>query len=174
MKMKSRVLGHPLVMCMLAGAIAFVVAACGSGSSSTSSSAGSTSASSGATTSASSGATTSASGTSTVNPNNSNTASKQYGTVLFGSLPSPGTKAAGGTLSVGQITGQTPTYIFPIIPGADTSTQTIDLVQNLYMPLYDGPTGAEPKVDYALSFAKSAHRSRPITTRRTRSTSRRA
>src|SRR5579863_688139 len=76
-----------------------------------------------------------------------------YGTVLYGSLPPVGTPKHGGTIVQGQLTGQTPTYIFPIAPGANTSTGTISLLSELYMPLYAGPTGAEPKVDESLSAA---------------------
>jgi peptide/nickel transport system substrate-binding protein len=137
---------------MVIGAMALLVAACGGGSSNNGGGGGG-----GGGTSTSGGGTSTSggsSGTSTVN--NANTASTKYGTVLFGSLPDPGTPAKGGTLSVSQQAGQTPLYIFPIIPGAQTSTGTIDMIQNLYMPLYDGPSGAVPKVDYDLSFAKSA------------------
>jgi peptide/nickel transport system substrate-binding protein len=81
------------------------------------------------------------------------THSSSLGTVIFGTLPAPGTPKAGGTITQGQLTGQTPTYIFPIAPGAQTSTGTISLLTSLYMPLYAGPDGAEPKVDYAMSAA---------------------
>jgi peptide/nickel transport system substrate-binding protein len=87
------------------------------------------------------------------NGNNANTAASQFGTVLYGSLPAVGTPKPGGTITLGQLTGQTPTYIFPIIPGASTSTGTIEFVSSLFMPLYYGPSGAEPKVDYNMSAA---------------------
>jgi peptide/nickel transport system substrate-binding protein len=138
MRTKSRALGRPLVICMLVGAMMVLVAACGG--SSKGSGKGSTS---GATTTSSSA-------------NNANTAASKYGTVLFGKLPAAGTPASGGTVSVSQQTGEGPTYIFPIIPGANTSTGTLNMVSNIYMPLYAGPTGAEPKVDYGQSFAASA------------------
>ncbi len=137
MRITGRALGRSLTMCLLLGAVALLVAACG-GSSSKSSGSGST-------TSSSSGSTL-----------NGNSDLAKYGTVLYGSLPAAGTPAAGGTVSVSQQTGETPTYIFPIIPGADTSTGDLNMVSNIYMPLYAGPTGAEPKVDYAQSFAASA------------------
>jgi peptide/nickel transport system substrate-binding protein len=139
MRMTVRALGRPLKICLLVGAMALLVAACG-GSKKSSSSSGS--------------GTTSAS--TSVSANNGNSADAKYGTVLYGALPAAGTPASGGTISVGQLTGQTPTYIMPIAPGAETSTQTIDLLSNLFMPLYAGPTGAEPKVDYDQSFATSA------------------
>jgi peptide/nickel transport system substrate-binding protein len=81
------------------------------------------------------------------------TVNSSLGTVLYGSLPAPGTPKPGGTITQGQLTGQTPTYIFPIAPGAQTSTGTISFLSELFMPLYAGPTGAEPKVDYPLSAA---------------------
>ncbi len=85
--------------------------------------------------------------------NGGNVNNKQLGTVLFGTLPPVGTPKAGGTVTQGQLTGQTPTYIFPIAPGAQTSTGTVSLLSELFMPLYGGPTGAVPKTDFALSAA---------------------
>jgi len=77
------------------------------------------------------------------------------GTVIYGTLPPTGVPKKGGTITQGQLTGQTPTYIFPIAPGANTSTGTISLLTSLYMPLYAGPTGAIPKIDENLSAAKT-------------------
>src|SRR5689334_18145217 len=77
-------------------ALALLVAACG-GSSSSSSSGGKAS----------------------TNPNNANTAQSSLGTVLYGTLPPAGTPKAGGVITQGQLTGQTPTYIMPIVPGAN-------------------------------------------------------
>ncbi|MDQ6805165.1 MAG: ABC transporter substrate-binding protein [Actinomycetota bacterium] len=82
-----------------------------------------------------------------------NKASASLGTVIFGTLPPVGTPTTGGTITQGQLTGQTPTFIFPIAPGANTSTGTISFLSELFMPLYAGPSGAEPKVDYNLSAA---------------------
>jgi peptide/nickel transport system substrate-binding protein len=78
------------------------------------------------------------------------------GTDLYGTLPTVGTPASGGTVTQGQLTGQTPLYIFPIVPGAQSSTGTAELVTSLFMPLYGGPTGAKPQVQYSLSAAASA------------------
>jgi peptide/nickel transport system substrate-binding protein len=76
-------------------------------------------------------------------------------TGLYGSLPSAGTPAKGGTITWGQLTGSTPTYIFPIIPGADASVYTADFFQDImYLPLYNTPVGGTPKVDYAVSIGK--------------------
>jgi peptide/nickel transport system substrate-binding protein len=127
--------------------MALLVAACGGGSSNNGGGGGG----SGSATSGGGGSSTTA-----ASPNNSNVSQKKFGTVLFGDLPAQSTPAKGGTLSISQQSGESPTFIYPIIPGANTSTGTINFVQNLWMPLYDGPSGAEPKVDYALSFAKSA------------------
>ena len=75
------------------------------------------------------------------------------GTQVFGTLPSVGTPVKGGTITVGQITGSSPTYIFPIAPGAQTSTGTISFLSQLYMPLYFGPAGARPEVYEPMSAA---------------------
>jgi peptide/nickel transport system substrate-binding protein len=83
----------------------------------------------------------------------SNKTVSSLGTVIYGTLPPPGTPQSGGTITQGQLTGQTPTFIFPIVPGAQTSTGTISFLSELFMPLYGGPTGARPQVDYALSAA---------------------
>lgn len=91
-------------------------------------------------------------GSSTTKPS-TNVAAKNLGTIVFGTLPPPGTPAKGGTITWGQLTGQTPTYIFPIIPSANVTTGTVSLVSNLFMPLYAGPTGARPQVNYSLSAA---------------------
>jgi peptide/nickel transport system substrate-binding protein len=85
--------------------------------------------------------------------NSGNTASASLGTVVYGSVPPTGTPVKGGTITQGQLSGQTPTYIFPIVPGAQTQTGTISFLSELFMPLYAGPSGAEPKVDYGLSAA---------------------
>ena len=82
-----------------------------------------------------------------------NQAASKYGTVLYGSLPPAGTPAKGGVVTIGQLTGQTPTYIFPIVPAANVTTGTISFVSNLFMPLYAGPAGARPQIDYGLSAA---------------------
>jgi len=74
---------------------------------------------------------------------------------IYGSVPPAGTPSKGGTITQGQLTGQTPTYIFPIAPGANTSTGTISLLTSLYMPLYGGPTGNLPVVDPSLSAANT-------------------
>jgi peptide/nickel transport system substrate-binding protein len=83
------------------------------------------------------------------------TTSAALGTRLYGTLPPAGTPKPGGTVTQGQLNGQTPTYIFPIAPGAQTSTGTISFLTELFMPLYAGPSGAEPKVNPGLSAANA-------------------
>jgi peptide/nickel transport system substrate-binding protein len=80
---------------------------------------------------------------------------KKYGTEIAGSLPAVGTPARGGTITVGQLKGQTPSSILPLIDIASCSTPTFNFVQNQYIPLYAGPDGAEPKIDESLSAAES-------------------
>ena len=74
---------------------------------------------------------------------------------IYGTVPPTGTPKAGGTITQGQLSGQTPTYIFPIIPAANVTTGTISLLTSLDMPLYAGPTGNVAKVDYPLSAASA-------------------
>ncbi len=77
-----------------------------------------------------------------------------YGTQLAGTLPKSGTPAKGGTITAGQLTGQTPTDISPIINDATCSTDTFQFVADQYIPLYYGPTGATPAIDQSLSAAE--------------------
>ncbi|HTW12428.1 MAG TPA: ABC transporter substrate-binding protein, partial [Solirubrobacteraceae bacterium] len=72
---------------------------------------------------------------------------------LYGSLPSAGTPASGGTITMGQISGSTPTYIFPIIPGADATDGTEFLTDQLWLPLYNLQVGGSMQVNYATSAA---------------------
>jgi peptide/nickel transport system substrate-binding protein len=106
-----------------------IVAACGSSSSSSSTSGASN------------------------NANNANAASASLGTVLYGSLPPVGTPKPGGVITQGQLSGTTPTYIMPIAPGANSGTGTFSLFTQMYMPLYAGPSGARPVINYPLSAA---------------------
>src|SRR5579872_5526278 len=75
------------------------------------------------------------------------------GTLLNGTLPKNGSPANGGTMTYGEITGQTPTDINPIINGATCSTQTFEFVADMYIPLYYGPNGARPEINQGLSAA---------------------
>lgn len=77
----------------------------------------------------------------------------EYGTVVAGNLPPVGTPKSGGTLTIGQLAGQTPLAVFPITNSSDSSTPSQTLVTNMYVPLFYGPDGAKPQVDYSLSLA---------------------
>ncbi len=71
---------------------------------------------------------------------------------LYGTLPPAGTPKAGGTITLGQLTGDTPTYIFPIIPAAQASTTNIyAFINAMFLPLYASPTGSAPVVDDGIS-----------------------
>jgi len=72
---------------------------------------------------------------------------------LYGALPSPGTAATGGTITMGQLTGSTPTYIFPIVPGANATDGTDFLIDQLWLPLYNLQVGGSMQVNYATSAA---------------------
>jgi peptide/nickel transport system substrate-binding protein len=76
-------------------------------------------------------------------------------TGLYGALPPAGTAVKGGTISWGQLTGSTPTDIFPIVPAADASVYTADFFINvMYLPLYNTPVGGSPQINYAVSIGK--------------------
>jgi peptide/nickel transport system substrate-binding protein len=86
-----------------------------------------------------------------------NKATPEFGTVVAGTLPTlNGTPKSGGTLNMGQLTGQTPLAIFPLTTGADSSTPSQILVSNIYSPVFYGPDGAKPQVNYSLSDAAGA------------------
>jgi peptide/nickel transport system substrate-binding protein len=55
---------------------------------------------------------------------------------------------------VGQLAGSTPSYIFPIVPGASATSYTFNLIQNLFAPLYSSPSGASPTIGAGLSLAR--------------------
>jgi peptide/nickel transport system substrate-binding protein len=84
-----------------------------------------------------------------------NVANQTYGTLVSGTLPAVGTPSTGGTLTVGQISGETPTYIFPLISAETCSTQTFNYVSQQYVPLYYGPDGAKPAIDESQSAAEA-------------------
>ena len=79
--------------------------------------------------------------------------SSALGTTIFGTLPPVGSAHKGGTVTQGQLTGQTPEYIFPIAPGAQSTTGTGELVASVFMPLYEGPNGAKPEYQPGSSAA---------------------
>jgi len=90
---------------------------------------------------------------SSTSTSNVNKAAAGLGTVLYGTLPPVGKPAKGGTLTQGQLTGQTPLFIFPLATSSESSTGTVELLTALFMPLYGGPLGAKPEVDYGISAA---------------------
>jgi peptide/nickel transport system substrate-binding protein len=91
----------------------------------------------------------------------------EYGTVVAGTLPSSGTAKSGGTLTEAQLSGQTPTAIFPLTTGSDSNTASQMLVTDMYSPVFYGPNGARPEVNYALSQAagppKASHGDKTFT-----------
>ena len=87
-----------------------------------------------------------------------------HGTLLKGTLPTGGRAARGGTIVAGQLTGQTPTDLSPIISGSTCSTDTFQFVADQYIPLYYGPTGGTPAIDESLSAAQAPKYSRGDTT----------
>jgi peptide/nickel transport system substrate-binding protein len=74
-------------------------------------------------------------------------------TGLYGSLPPVGTPTKGGTITYGQLTGSTPAWILPILPSAQASIYTQDFLDNQFLPLYNGPVGGTPEINYGLSLA---------------------
>jgi peptide/nickel transport system substrate-binding protein len=72
---------------------------------------------------------------------------------LYGSLPPVGTPTKGGTITVSQLTGSTPNFIFPIVPSADDSTYTNNFIYGMFLPLYNAPNGGTPEINYAVSVA---------------------
>jgi peptide/nickel transport system substrate-binding protein len=73
---------------------------------------------------------------------------------LYGALPAVGKPTKGGTITFAQQTGSTPTDIFPIIPDADASVFTAnEFIDQMWLPLYNGPVGATQKLSPQLSLA---------------------
>jgi peptide/nickel transport system substrate-binding protein len=74
---------------------------------------------------------------------------------LYGKLPGAGTPTHGGTITFGQLNGQTPNYIFPIVPSGNASTINYQWQQIMYLPLYNNfAYGESPGINYGLSLAK--------------------
>ena len=97
------------------------------------------------------------------NSSNVNKTNASYGTKLGGTLPEAGVPAEkSGSITMAQVEGQTPTDIFPIVDGQSCSTQTGNFIAHLYLPLYYGPDGARPEIDYTQGAAEPAglHRRR--------------
>jgi len=73
----------------------------------------------------------------------------------FTGIPAPASKhVAGGTVTFGMAAGATPTYIFPITPGANSSVYTASYFQDLmWRPLWWTPVGHSLNINYPLSLA---------------------
>jgi peptide/nickel transport system substrate-binding protein len=99
------------------------------------------------------GSSSSGGGTTSANNTSANKPSSSLGVDLYGTLPGVGTPVHGGTITQGQLSGATPLFIFPIASSAQSSTGTLELITSLFMPLYGGPLGARPQVNYPLSAA---------------------
>jgi peptide/nickel transport system substrate-binding protein len=73
---------------------------------------------------------------------------------LYGTLPKVGTPTRGGTITYGQITGLTPTTVFPVVPTADAGTFTYQWLAAMFLPLYNNQAyGSSPQINYSLSLA---------------------
>jgi peptide/nickel transport system substrate-binding protein len=73
----------------------------------------------------------------------------------FAGIPAPtGSPTSGGTVAMGMSAGATPTWIFPITPGANGSVYTANFFQELmWRPMWWTPVSDKLDVNYALSLA---------------------
>ncbi len=73
----------------------------------------------------------------------------------YGQLPPvKGKVKTGGTMTVAQISGITPNYIFPITPAANLSVYTADFEDFMWRPLWWSPNGdSVPSIDETDSIA---------------------
>ena len=72
----------------------------------------------------------------------------------FGSVPAASGTAHAGTLTWAESPGTAPTWIFPVTPGANFSTGTINTFQYLmWRPLYWYGNGVHPVAVPAMSLA---------------------
>ncbi len=73
---------------------------------------------------------------------------------LYGKLPPAGTPTHGGNLTYYQLSGSTPTYIFPILPSGNGSTITEQWQDVMFLPLYNNfAYGSSPGVNFSISLA---------------------
>jgi peptide/nickel transport system substrate-binding protein len=72
---------------------------------------------------------------------------------IAGKLPAVGRPLHGGTITVGQLKGETPSAIFPLVGDVSCTTPTLNFIQDQYIPLYSGPRGAQPAINTSLSAA---------------------
>jgi len=75
----------------------------------------------------------------------------------FGSVPAAsGQPKAGQTINIAQQPNAAPTWIFPVIPAANSSVYTaFDFINLMWRPLYWSPVGTEQKIDPTLSIANT-------------------
>lgn len=73
---------------------------------------------------------------------------------ISGTLPARGTPERGGTITAGQLAGQTPAEILPLVGGAGCTMPNLAFISQQYLPLYAGPDGVTPAVNEALSAAR--------------------
>lgn len=85
----------------------------------------------------------------------SSTSQKSTTVTGFAGIPLPAkTHKAGGTVTFGMAAGATPTWIFPVIPGANSSVYTASFFQNLFwLPMWQTPVSDKLDVNYATSLA---------------------
>jgi peptide/nickel transport system substrate-binding protein len=81
---------------------------------------------------------------------NSSTTQGQYGTLPAAS----GTPVTGGTITYPIISGAQPTYIMPVLPGADFTVNNSDFQIPMYRPLYWTGEGNRPVINLDLSLAQ--------------------
>jgi peptide/nickel transport system substrate-binding protein len=77
---------------------------------------------------------------------------------LYGTLPAAGTATHGGSITFGQLSGNTPNYIFPVVPSGNASTINYQWQELMWLPLYNNfPYGSAPgKIVDGLSMAQPA------------------
>jgi peptide/nickel transport system substrate-binding protein len=74
---------------------------------------------------------------------------------VYGSLPVEGSAQKGGTLTISDLSGSAPDFIFPVVPADKASVYTVnEFMTPMFLPLYLGPEGAEQKIDKSLSIAE--------------------
>jgi peptide/nickel transport system substrate-binding protein len=78
------------------------------------------------------------------------TTAGEYGTLP----PASGTPVPGGTITYPIISGAQPTYIMPVLPGADFTTVNSDFQIPMFRPLYWTDVGNRPVIDQTLSLAQ--------------------
>ena len=72
----------------------------------------------------------------------------------FGSVPAASGTPAAGTVTWAEAPGTAPTYIFPVVPGADLTVTTVNSFQfELWRPLYWYTNGTAPTETPSMSLA---------------------